>query len=448
MKRKIEYKVSDGGRVSPSTRQWGGMQYEDNATELVFDISDTDVKKEGILWRIDFNSSAAGYNPSETLTVEGGKVSRLLPYDMTRCGGEIQVTLIGTEVDGEDKELSIAYSVPVMVYLTDVEQDEDSEGKIAERLSAIESSVKKMTETVEDIGEDVSGKYDYLKDIYTEAEIIDRHIDEIKESGAVYVGSGEMPEWANVQIDPEGNVLDADELTQVREAAEAVMVAKDKTEEARFALEEGATFVFQGGDATSENEVDLVVDGELSENSENAVQNKAVTSKFREIEQKGADLEAHFEESIEAVQSIAEDNRQSIEAAREDIDRIEDRIHIVESGTSGIWTYRVWSDSTAECWGSKTITTSATTLYGVCYVSGFLEETMVDFPLTFAEIPCVNAHISSASRSAILLSSEGRVATVSHTGGYEVFSPVPLDYLSEYTISYSVKGKVELEGVG
>ena len=365
MKRKIEYKVTGGGRVSPSTRQWGGMQYEDRATELVFDISDTEVKKEGILWRIDFNSSAAGYNPSETLTVEGGRVKRLLPYDMTRCGGEIQVTLIGTEVDLEGKEQSIAYSVPVTVYLTEVEQDEDSEGKIAESLSAMENSVKKMTETVEDIGADVSGKYDYLKDIYTEAEVIDRHIDEIKESGAVYVGSGEMPEWANVQIDPEGNVLDADELTQVREAAEAVMVAKDKTEEARFALEEGAVFVFQGGDAKSENEVDLVVDGELSENSENAVQNKAVTSKLNELEQKGAELEARFEEGIESVQSIAEDNRQSIEAvqsatdknnesikaAREDIDRLAGNIHIVESGTSGIWTYRVWSDGTAECWG-------------------------------------------------------------------------------------------------
>ena len=293
MKRKIEYKVSGGGRVLPSARQWGGMQYEDRATELVFDISDTEIKKEEILWRIDFNSSAAGYNPSETLTVEGGKVKRLLPYDMTRCGGEVQVTLIGTEVDLEGKEQSIAYSVPVTVYLTEVEQDEESAKELAPRISAAEASARDAAE-------------------------------EAKRSEEAAAESAEIAEEAKL-----------------------------KTEEARFALEEGAVFVFQGGDATSENEVDLVVDGELSENSENAVQNKAVTSKFREIEQKGADLEAHFEESIEAVQSIAEDNRQSIEAAREDIDRIEDRIHIVESGTSGIWTYRVWSDGTAECWGTQ-----------------------------------------------------------------------------------------------
>ena len=223
MKRKIEYKVSGGGRVLPSARQWGGMQYEDNATELVFDISDTEVKKEGILWRIDFNSSAAGYNPSETLTVEGGKVKRLLPYDMTRCGGEIQVTLIGTEVDGEDKELSIAYSVPVTVYLTDVEQHEESAKEMAPRISAAEASA----------------------------------------------------------VDAAKRAKQSEEAAA--ESAEIAEEAKLKTEEARFALEEGATFVFQGGDAKSENEVDLVVDGELSEVSENPVQNKVVSKKLKEM---------------------------------------------------------------------------------------------------------------------------------------------------------------------
>ena len=294
MKRKIEYKISDGGRVSPSTRQWGGMQYEDNATELVFDISDTEVKKEGILWRIDFNSSAAGYNPSETLAVEGGKVKRLLPYDMTRCGGEIQVTLIGTEVDLEGQELSIAYSIPVTVYLTDVEQHEESAKEMAPRISAAEASA----------------------------------------------------------VDAAKRAKQSEEFAA--ESAQIAEQAKSVTEEARFALEEGATFVFQGGDATSENEVDLVVDSALSKVSENPVQNKAVTLKLNELEQKGAELE----QDIKAVQNTADKNRQSIEAVQVDIDRIEDTIHIVESGTSGMWTYRVWSDGTAECWGrTMSITT-------------------------------------------------------------------------------------------
>lgn len=456
MKRKIEYKVSDGGRVSPSTRQWGGMQYEDNATEIVFDISDTEVKKEGILWRIDFNSSAAGYNPSETLTVEDGKVKRLLPYDMTRCGGEIQVTLVGTEVGMDGEEQSIAYSVPVTIYLTDVEQDEDSEGKIAESLTAIENSVKTMTERLEDIGEDVSGKYDYLKDIYTEAEIIDRHIDEIKESGKVYVGSGEMPEWANIQIDPEGNVLDADELTQVREAAEAVMVAKAETEEARFALEEGSVFVFQGGDAKSENEVDLVVDGELSEVSENAVQNKAVSLRFKEIEQNGTDREARFEEDVAAVQSIAEDNRKSIEtvqsetednrkgieAVREDIDRLAENIHIVESGTSGIWTYRVWSDSTAECWGRMWYQENLTALTPFVVDPNYIYDT--NFPYPFIDEPCVTATITNCINIYQMLCDLNY--TTQQINSFAVFASASMEN-AEGLVAVYAKGKVELGGI-
>lgn len=34
---------------------------------------------------------------------------------------------------------------------------------------------------------------------------------------------------------------------------------------------------------------------------------------------------------------------------------------IVEQGTSGIWTYRKWSDGTAECWGLTSYTSHAMT---------------------------------------------------------------------------------------
>jgi len=32
---------------------------------------------------------------------------------------------------------------------------------------------------------------------------------------------------------------------------------------------------------------------------------------------------------------------------------------IVEQGTSGIWTYRKWSDGTAECWGQTSVASHA-----------------------------------------------------------------------------------------
>ena len=45
---------------------------------------------------------------------------------------------------------------------------------------------------------------------------------------------------------------------------------------------------------------------------------------------------------------------------------------VVESGTSGMWTYRKWSDGTAECWGIVSKTTNfavwaAPIYYGTTY---------------------------------------------------------------------------------
>ena len=52
---------------------------------------------------------------------------------------------------------------------------------------------------------------------------------------------------------------------------------------------------------------------------------------------------------------------------------------IVESGTSGIWKYRKWSDGTAECWGKSTNSTGATQRnYKISYPTGlFISEPVV-----------------------------------------------------------------------
>lgn len=49
---------------------------------------------------------------------------------------------------------------------------------------------------------------------------------------------------------------------------------------------------------------------------------------------------------------------------------------IVESGTSGIWTYRKWSDGTAECWGKSTNSAGAAQRnYRINYPTGlFISE--------------------------------------------------------------------------
>lgn len=45
----------------------------------------------------------------------------------------------------------------------------------------------------------------------------------------------------------------------------------------------------------------------------------------------------------------------------------ENIVYIVESGTSGIWNYRKWSDGTAECWGVDTVSVTCTDAEGVYF---------------------------------------------------------------------------------
>lgn len=63
---------------------------------------------------------------------------------------------------------------------------------------------------------------------------------------------------------------------------------------------------------------------------------------------------------------------------------------IVESGTSGTWTYRKWSDGTAECWGKKS--SSSVNITGA---NGYLYDAVVgteSFPSgLFISAPTVSA---------------------------------------------------------
>ena len=68
---------------------------------------------------------------------------------------------------------------------------------------------------------------------------------------------------------------------------------------------------------------------------------------------------------------------------------------VVETGVSGIWTYRKWSDGTAECWGIYTNTVShyATVFGGYGYQSG-----TITFPqglFQSAPVPTFSARIGN-----------------------------------------------------
>lgn len=63
----------------------------------------------------------------------------------------------------------------------------------------------------------------------------------------------------------------------------AAETAQSKTEQAQRVLESGSEFFFDGGDSSGYAKAGLVVDSELSETSENPVENKAVTLKIKEL---------------------------------------------------------------------------------------------------------------------------------------------------------------------
>ena len=83
----------------------------------------------------------------------------------------------------------------------------------------------------------------------------------------------------------------------------------------------------------------------------------------------------NIESNINKVDSF--DEGISEDAAKQkypSVECLKNMVHIVESGTSGIWSYRKWSDGTAECWGKDysvvDLTLSATTSAGTnCYTN-------------------------------------------------------------------------------
>lgn len=71
------------------------------------------------------------------------------------------------------------------------------------------------------------------------------------------------------------------------------------------------------------------------------------------------------------------------------------RPHIVEQGESGGWTYRKWSDGTAECWGTHTKRITINTI-ATYYHRGYI--TNIAYPTgLFISAPSVFAQVNNTS---------------------------------------------------
>ena len=92
---------------------------------------------------------------------------------------------------------------------------------------------------------------------------------------------------------------------------------------------------------------------------------------------------------------------------------------IVDSGTSGIWTYRKWSDGTAECWGTHSWTISSWTAWGGTYYSTY--SGTINYPSgLFNATPTVVADGEASTGDCWLASRGGATygGTKDHTASY------------------------------
>lgn len=120
---------------------------------------------------------------------------------------------------------------------------------------------------------------------------------------------------------------------------------------------------------------------------------------------------------------------------------MEQEIPSLESGTSGIWSYRKWTDGTAECWGTLEVNTALSNSSNAgWYSSGELSSTNISFPFTFASIPSVIATVMPTGLTWAILFPSNTGASVSRTGSYQLNSMSSFSS-KKYLISYHVRGR-------
>lgn len=116
--------------------------------------------------------------------------------------------------------------------------------------------------------------------------------------------------------------------------------------------------------------------------------------------------------------------------------------HIVESGTSGIWTYKKWSDGTAEVFGKISVTSLAiTTGLGGWYRSALVYERGANaYPFSFKEIPSVSVDFGTNNGvgAVVWLTAEG---TVNAPPALYLIRPTSASGASGY-IFINAKGKI------
>jgi hypothetical protein len=110
--------------------------------------------------------------------------------------------------------------------------------------------------------------------------------------------------------------------------------------------------------------------------------------------------------------------------------------YVIESGTSGIWTYQKWKSGIAKCWCNYSFTTTVQE-----HLELFCRSTSVgsiNYPLKFVYVPTETATIQSSGGQVLLANSSAN--TTETSGSYSIISLAGEIGNAGYRISLQVEG--------
>ena len=115
---------------------------------------------------------------------------------------------------------------------------------------------------------------------------------------------------------------------------------------------------------------------------------------------------------------------------------------VIDQGTSGIWSYRLWNNGVAECWGYLSHNTTVNTTWGTMYV-GSTKMSRQSYPITFVSKPTEVVTVQSGNNAVWLFAESGSTGSNSktQTGIYNVCRPTSITASSNYHFSFYVIGK-------
>lgn len=294
--------IVEADKITPSTLQRGGQQGEHNATELVFNIDPSLINK----------------------------------LSQVANGATIYYRIEGhTGIGMKNSTLPVVLNIP----------DDYSAGFALNYLLENWLTREGGNITVYLIFSIIS-KSETLVDIYSYPARLKLDV----------VPDGKYTDGKNYESISKLSVAAETAAERAENAAEISETAKEQTVGARFALENGAVFIFQGGDASGAAEIDLVVDSELSEHSRNPINNKTVTEEFKKY-LTAEDADKRYVSATEYTKDKKQYalDKEYANAERSEMKKKLDNItdYIVECGTSGIWYYEKRNSGRVVCYGSS-----------------------------------------------------------------------------------------------